>query len=298
MITELEQLTYPKHISEDIDLLAHALGSACQVFLFIDYGGTLTAGSAEEGSRPDEDVLRRLRQLADEPSFSVFVLSGGTVGELDALIGIEDIGLVGQRGLEIRRARSTIEYPVDAASLESLMNHLELDAHRRLESFEGYSLENRGYALTLRMNGCDAGLAGKMSRGFVDAVGELNQHGQIEVLYGDSSVEARIAGWHKGDAVSHILREADPDDSMAIYIGNDVTDEDAFEAVKTWAEIDGAEQSWFVHEHQEEEAENLQALTILVSSRPRPTRASLFVRGPEEVHEILSSLAAIAAALM
>ena len=48
----------------------------------------------------------------------------------------------------------------------------------------------------------------------------------------------------------------------------------------------------------EEEEEPPHALTILVAERPRPTMASLFVRGPHEVYEFLSSLAAIASALM
>jgi trehalose 6-phosphate phosphatase len=291
-------LTYPRHVSEEIDLLARALGFACQVFLFVDYGGTLSAGDASDHQRPNDDVLLRLEQLAGEPSFSVFVLSGRTVGELGALVGLEDVGLIGQRGLEIRRAHAEIEYPSDASSLESLIDHLELDAHRRLAPFDGYSIENRGFALTLRMDGCDPCRTREISQSFVRVVGDLDRHAQMEVLYGQSSIEARVAGWHKGDAVRHILREADIEDSLAIYIGDDVTDEDAFEAVDDWAETDGGATPWFVPEHDDDEAEPIQSLTILVSPEPRPTRASLFVRGPEEVYEFLSSLATIAAALL
>lgn len=298
MSVKVADLTYPRHVSEEIDLLARALGFACQVFLFVDYGGTLSSGDASGRQRPNDDVLLKLGQLAAEPSFSVFVLSGRTVGELGELIGLEDVGLIGQRGLEIRRAHSKIEYPSDASSLERLIDHLELDAHRRLAAFDGYSIENRGFALTLRMDGCDPCRTKEISQSFVRVVGDVDRHGRMEVLYGPSSIEARVAEWHKGDAVRHILREADIEDSLAIYIGDDVTDEDAFEAVDDWADTDGADAPWFMPEQDDGEGDPIQALTILVSPEPRPTRASLFVRGPEEVYEFLSSLATIAAALL
>ena len=108
-----------------------------------------------------------------------------------------------------------------------------------------------------------------------------------------------MAGWHKGDAVSHILRAADIEDSLAIYIGDDVTDEDAFEAVLNWAEFDdGPDAPWFASNGSEEDEEPLHALTILVADRPRPTYASMFVRSPHEVYEFLSSLAAIASTIL
>jgi trehalose-phosphatase len=107
-----------------------------------------------------------------------------------------------------------------------------------------------------------------------------------------------MAGWHKGDAVSHVLKAADIEDSLVIYIGDDVTDEEAFEAVHGWSEMDEVGEPWFMPGDEDQEEEPPRALTILVAERPRPTMASLFVRDPHEVYEFLSSLAAIATALL
>ena len=297
VVVKAAGLSYPKHVSEEVDLLAHALGAAAEVFLFLDYGGTLAPGAPGEMLHPEPGVLAKLEQLGKEETFSVYVLSGRTVDELDTLLGVENIGLIGQRGFEIRREHSETEYPVDPESLGGLIHHLELDAHRRLERFRGVSIENRGFALALHLNQSDATLNREASREFLRLVRDLDAHQQLEVLYGNGIVEARLAGWHKGDAVNHILRSADVEDSLAIYIGDDVTDEEAFEAVRGWAEIDDLEEPWFILGDDEDE-EPPHALTILVAERPRPTMASLFVRGPHEVYEFLSSLAAIASALL
>jgi trehalose 6-phosphate phosphatase len=227
------------------------------------------------------------------------VLSGRTVDELDGLLGIENIGLIGQRGFEIRRAYSETEYPVEPEPERTVINHLELSAHRALDCFPGVSIENRGFALKIGLGPeLDRRKCREASQVFLRLVREFDEHGKLETLYGDCYVEARIAGWHKGNAVAHILRGADIEDSLAIYIGDDVTDEDAFEAVRQWASDDEQPAPWMITGDPEEEEDAPHALTILVSEHPRPTRASLFVRGPHEVYEFLSSLAAIASALM
>jgi len=290
---------YPRHVSEEVDLLARALGSAREVFLFVDYGGTLAPGVPGERVHPDPSVLDKLEQLGAEESFSVFVLSGRTVSELDTLLGIDSIGLIGQRGFEIRRERAETEYPVDPELMGGLIHHLELDAHRQLGRFRGVSIENRGFALAVHLSCGNPAEDRAASETFLNLVRDLDVSGQLEILFGDRTVEARMAGWHKGNAVSHVLKAADPEDSLAIYIGDDVTDEDAFEAVRAWAEFDAPNgEPWFMAGDSEDDEEPPHALTILVAEQPRPTMASMFVRGPDEVREFLSSLAAIASALL
>lgn len=298
MVTRVSGLDYPKHVSEEVDLLARALGSAASVHLFLDYGGTLVPVGAGPAARPEPEVLRKIKQISDVESFSTFVLSGRTVDELDKLLGVPNIGLVGQRGFEIRRVDEPTVHPVDPGLAGTLIHHLELDAHGCLSALPGVELENRGFALTLRLRECDGHVARDASHCFVRLVHSLDAHGLLELLWGDDGVEVRVAGWHKGDAVSHILRDVDPTDSLAIYIGDDVTDEDAFEAVSRWSNADAGDTPWFMADPDDEDDPAPTALTILAAAVPRPSRATLFVRGPREVQEFLCSLAAIASALL
>ncbi len=291
-------LAYPRHVSEEVDLLARALGAAREFHLFLDYGGTLVPGPVGPESKPDPGLLDRIEDLCEVESCSVYVVSGRTVEELDAAFGIPSLGFVGQRGFEIRRPEEPIVYPVEPGTAGTLLHHVELDAHRCLGDCDGLDIVSRGFGLALNLACEEASVERDAVRCFVKLVRSLDTQRQLEILYGEKTVEARIAGWHKGDAVGHILREDDLEDGLAIYVGDDVTDEDAFEALALWSQDEELDAPWYLAGVDEEDEEPPRGISILVAPQPRPTMASLFVRGPDEVFEFLSSLSAITSALL
>jgi trehalose 6-phosphate phosphatase len=299
MIPSAPELAYPRHVSEEIDLLARALGSAAEVFLFLDYGGTLVPGSRGASPQPTPELRAKLEQLAREDAFSVFVVSRRRVAELDEILGIPEIGFVGQGGFEIRGADGALFFPVDPAVTGSLIRELERSAAQHLACFPGVEVENLGCTLSVRLPCDEDRVAREATQRFVALVREVDSRRQLEVLYDQSTVDVRLAGWHKGHAVRHILAEADRDDTLAIYIGDDVTDEDAFEAVGEWSGADDEDGPWDVPPIDDDEDDwSPGALTVLVAERPRPSSASLFVRSPKEVYEFLSSLAAVASSIL
>jgi trehalose 6-phosphate phosphatase len=298
VVVDTTGLAFPKHVTEEIDLLSRALGNAYRIFLFADYGGTLVPNGVFPEAEPSPLLLKRLDRLSGVESFSIFVMSGKTVGELDAALGLADVGLIGQSGFEIRKPRGEIVHPVDVGSANELLHRLELEAHGRLEAYSDVRLSNKGFAITLEHDGCSSPVVRRATRGFTDVVRSVDHHNQLELMYRSNGVEARLAGWRKGDAIRHILREVSTDDSLAICIGDDVTDEEAFEAVLEWSDDGLGGSVWMMGDPDSEDDDVPAALPILVSPSPRPTRATLFVRGPHEVYEFLSSMTAIATALL
>ncbi len=296
MVVEVNGLEYPRHVTEEVDLLSRALGAAGRVYLFLDYDGTLVSGPRGEAIRPPSSVLRRLTQLGEVDSFSVFIISGRPVEELRRLVGIPSIGYIGQRGFEISIPGRPIIYPVEGETAATVLHHAELEVHRALDSLDGIEIENRGYGLVLHTALAPKKAASDAIQRFTATVRRVDTASALEVLYGDGVVEARMAGWGKGDALIHILREADAGSALAIYVGDDVTDEDAFEAVNVWSEASLPDIPWFVEEDAEDDVPA--AVGILVANKPRPTGAELFVRDPQEVYEFLSSLSAIASTLL
>ncbi len=298
MVVDVSDLEYPRHVTEEIDLLSRALGAASRVYLFLDYDGTLVSGPRGEPLRPQSSVLRRLTQLGDVESFSVFIISGRPVEELRRLVGIPTLGYIGQRGFEISLPGRPVEHPVEGETAAAVLHHAELEAHLALESLEGVEIENRGYGLVLHTARAAPAVASEAIQRFTKTVRRIDTASTLEVLYGDDIVEARMAGWGKGDALIHILREADVESALAIYVGDDVTDEDAFEAVAAWADTIESDIPWFDDDDDDDEDDIPGAVGILVASRPRPTGAELFVRDTQEVYEFLSSLTAIASTLL
>lgn len=296
MVTEVSGLEYPRHVTEEVDLLSRALGAAGRVYLFLDYDGTLVSGPRGEAIRPKHQLVRRLTQLSEVDSFSVFIVSGRPVEELRRLVGIPSIGYIGQRGFEISLPGRPVIHPVEGETAAGVLHHAELEVHRALESLEGIEIEHRGYGLVLHTANAEPAVARDAIQRFTATVRRIDTASMLEVLYGDGVVEARMAGWGKGDALAHILREADVGSALAIYVGDDVTDEDAFEAVAAWGEMAQLNLPWYADD--EEDDDIPAAVGILVASKPRPTGAELFVRDTQEVYEFLSSLSAIASTLL
>jgi trehalose-phosphatase len=89
----------------------------------------------------------------------------------------------------------------------------------------------------------------------------------LQRLAFDGGVELRLAGSDKGIAVRAMLGELGEDAAVA-YLGDDLTDEDAFAALGD------------------------RGLSVLVRATPHPTRAQAWIRPPEELFEFLASWSA------
>ena len=76
-------------------------------------------------------------------------------------------------------------------------------------------------------------------------------------------MELRVPGRNKGHAVKTILRETEKG-ALVTYLGDDITDEDAFKALKG------------------------KGLSVLVREEFRPTTADVWLKPPEGLLEFLS----------
>lgn len=298
IVERTADLGYPHHIDDGVDFLARAIAPASRIILFMDYGGTLVPDISGPGLAPPRPVLKRLRQLARTESIETYVMSGRTVAELSGLLNVPGVGLIGQRGLEMRSPGGPVYHPLDPNASGGLVHHLELDAHRRLGVDESVVIENRGFSIVLRSAARDARVPDATIESFVSLVREVDSMKTLEVLYGDGTVEARLSGWSTSDAIRSILDDEDPEETLAICVGDHVADESCFEVVDEWSRGGDDESPWYIADEDDDEEEPPRAVTILVSPRPRPTFASLFLRDPDEVHEFISALASVTSALL
>ncbi len=292
------RLEYPRHLSEEIGVLSRALGGAINVRLFLDYDGTLVSGPRDAPLRPSKGILEKLRQLCKAEGFSVFIMSSRSIEELRSLVDVPELGFIGRRGFEIAMPGLPVFLPVDTSAAAELIHHIELEMSGLLHSVPDARLENRGYGLVLHTRSLTGGAGRKIVQRFAELVKRLDTLHILEMFYGEGTVEVRTAGWSKGDVLSHMLANADPDLDLTIYVGDDVTDEDAFAAVAVWSDENADMEPWFMISDDYDDDHIPGAITILVTDKPRPSLASLFVRDTDEVYELLSSLSAMVAVVL
>ncbi len=241
----------------------------CRPAVFLDYDGTL----APIHENPDQAFLPeatrdRVRQLAAR--VPVAIVSGRGRDKIMHFVGMDEIAYAGSHGFDISGPRGTIQLQQDPGLLEAMARASAglRQALAGVAGIEGVEIEEKGFSTAVHYRKAVAADLPELERR-VDRI--LAGEPELQKTHGKKVIEIRPRiDWHKGRAVLWLLEALGltGDDVLPVYVGDDVTDEDAFEALRE------------------------RGLGILVSERPRPSAATYAVRDPGEVRELLARLVA------
>lgn len=195
--------------------------------LFLDVDGTLLeiAARPQAVSVPD-DLRNLLGALHRDSGGAVALVSGRAIGDLDALFAPLTLPTAGLHGFEHRAAaggcrRRSLPSKAALESARDAMLHL---AHQHA----GLLVEDKRFALALHYRGAPH-LEDAAVNAMQDVVARIGD--ELELQRGKMVVELRPAGATKAKAVAAFLEEAPFADRLPIFIGDDLTDEPAFELV-------------------------------------------------------------------
>jgi len=217
--------------------------------LFADFDGTL----APIAPTPAQAVLpararAALERLVECPSTTVTIVSGRPVEALRQKIGIERIVYVGNHGMELYSDGERSEHPVATAARPAIARLAPLFAE--LVQRHGGVLEDKQISLSLhtRLIADDAVRRRVEHTAWALAADE---HG-LQPFGGKRIVEVRPRNApDKGTAMLELLTAAHgaewPSRCAAVFLGDDLTDEDGFRALgpaaATVLVLDGEERS-------------------------------------------------------
>jgi len=211
--------------------------TASHVVLLSDYDGTLTPIV----SRPDEAILppavrEKLIALAQKPTFSVGIISGRSLSEVKALVGIEGIYYAGNHGLEIEGPGLKFINPA-AKAAQVILKDLALQASAKFKDIEGVIVEDKGLSLSVHYRLVKKSDEKKVADIFRQLTATGLHDGKIRVTSGKKVWEVRPPiDWHKGKAIETIIKELKSNlggkKGLNIYLGDDTTDEDAFRVMQ------------------------------------------------------------------
>ena len=233
--------------------------------VFLDYDGTLTPiVDRPERAVMAEEMRATVGRLAE--LCTVAVVSGRDRADVTRFVGLDSVVYAGSHGFDIAGPGGLQLQHQDAAQFEPALRQAEEELRRRLSGIDGAIVEGKRYAVAVHYR-----LVGESDvlqvREAVDAV--ASHHPELRQTGGKKIYELRPAlDWDKGRAVLWLLRALDLDgpDVLSVFIGDDLTDEDAFMAL---------------HDR---------GIGILVAAEPRPTRARYVLRDPGQVRIFLERL--------
>lgn len=239
-----------------------------QTPLFLDYDGTLTPLVA----RPEQaDLCGRMRRLLERLAerLTIAVVSGRGLADVRTRVGLDRLFYAGSHGYEIDGpGDSRLPFEIGRDALPAL-DEAEKRLRRRLAGIAAAAMERKRFSLAVHYRRADDRLAAVIEN-HVDEV--LRCCSGLRKGHGKKVFELRPdMDWDKGRAVLWLMAGwgLSAENSRAIYIGDDVTDEDAFRVLQ------GSGTGIVVH-----------------GGEDRRTSASYGLPGPNEVFEFLRNLAA------
>jgi trehalose-phosphatase len=237
------------------------------VMVFLDYDGTLTPiVRRPEDALLADDMRARVRALATR--VPVAIVSGRDRAAVEALVALPELIYVGSHGFDVTGPLGTnLRLEVAAEYLPDL-DAAEAALRGRLAEIRGAIVERKRLTLAAHYRL----VAGVHRPRVVEAVDAVRAaHPRLRKEAGKAVLELRPdVEWDKGHAVRWLLERVAPA-GVGVYIGDDLTDETAFAALRG------------------------QGIGIAVGVTARVTLAELALRDPEEVGSFLHHLTALVA---
>ena len=240
-----------------------AAASASEWALFLDFDGTLV----EIADRPDAVVVApglgaMLRALRDRLGGALAIVTGRSIAVIDGFLAPDRFDVAGLHGAEYRLAGELV--PCRTQDHPELRQGIE-ELERRFASEPGLLIEDKGCSVAVhwRLAPEAEELASQTIIKMAAALGP-----SYRLQLGKAVAEVLPARATKGGIIRHFLTQGPYRDRRPIFIGDDLTDEQAFEAVDA---VGG----------------------ISVRVGPGPTRALYRVDAPSALRQVLARWATL-----
>jgi trehalose-phosphatase len=210
--------------------------AASHLLFLSDFDGTLAVivGRPDE-ARMSAGVREKLEELARQPQTSVGIISGRSLAEVKALVGIEGIYYSGNHGLEIEGPGLNYVNP-QAEAARATIKDLTASLAEALHNVEGVIIQDKGFSTSVHYRL----VRPEKESGVTDAVRRITaphiKRGEIRVFPMKKVCEIRPpVDWDKGKSAAFIGREVKARFKLSrlltVYLGDDATDEDAFKTL-------------------------------------------------------------------
>ena len=222
----------PTPVRSDLeDRLADADG----LLALWDFDGTLAPIVEDpDAAAPLPGVTDALERLRDADGVAVGLVSGRALADLRERVGVDGVRYAGNHGLELYDPDDPDAPTVhpDARAASETIRSLATELTERLADVDGARVEDKRVTATVHFRGVDDERVPDVVETVEEAVADRDA--DLRVTSGKQIREIRPdVDWDKGAAVEWLRDRLVPDGErwVTTYVGDDVTDQDAFAAI-------------------------------------------------------------------
>ena len=233
-LADIAVRTGDKRISELPNALASygqliGITSARESMLFLDYDGTLSPIVLDPAAARLVDGAADALELVSEVC-PVAILSGRDLADVRSRVNIPGVWYAGSHGFELIAPDGTYHCNEAAAVFVPVLAHAAAELSQRLDQIPGVRVEHKRFAVAVHYREVEPGRVGEIA----SAAHQIGAKAGLRVTGGRMLVELRPdIDWDKGTTLAWIRDRIDASGALLpIYIGDDLTDEDAFDAVQ------------------------------------------------------------------
>ena len=202
-----------------------------QMIVFLDYDGTLTPiVPRPEDANLSHSMHNTLAALAH--TLPVAVVSGRDLYDVQQRVNIDQLYYAGSHGFDIAGPQGFhAEQPFAATFLPDL-DRAEAALQHHVGPIMGAQVERKRFAIAIHYRRVEPAQVNEVRSAVITVSGTCPN---LRLSGGKKLFELRPAvDWHKGKALFWLMEimGLDGDNCLPIYIGDDVTDEDAFQAIR------------------------------------------------------------------
>ncbi|KAL5792245.1 hypothetical protein ACOSP7_000839 [Xanthoceras sorbifolium] len=265
-----------------------AVADGKKLVLFLDYDGTLSPIVNDPNRAFMSDAMRSaVREAAS--LFPTAIVSGRSIDKVNDFVKLENVVYAGSHGMDISTPSASLKHQDEGHQIQSVdeqgnkvvrfqpaqeflptIKEIIEVLEKKIKPIKGAMVEDNRFCVSVhyrRVNQEDVDTLKEMVHSTVKAYPNFRISGGKMVMEIRPSIN-----WNKGRALEYLLDTFgfnSSSDFLPLYIGDDKTDEDAFEVIQGLG----------------------RGFPIIVSSVTRDTKASYSLHDPDEVMEFLLRLA-------
>lgn len=199
--------------------------------VFFDFDGTLSdIVDDPDAARPVAGATEALGRLAAR--CPVAVLSGRDLADVTDRVGVQGIWYAGSHGFELTAPDGTHHQNDAAAAAIPVLGRAAAQLREQLGTIPGIMVEHKRFGVAVHYRNAERDRVGDV----LAAVRAAGRRDTLRVTTGREVIELRPdLDWDKGKTLRWViehLREAGSGALTPVYLGDDITDEDAFDAVR------------------------------------------------------------------